>query len=305
MSVVGSSTGTRWDLLLRWMTARGAGSGSQFRDAVEYLLPDEQRARHFDVALRLCAMGHVEFDFHGSDLRWNAVPASCYSVERGGRRLLGLCGLLPDEAREALVRGRLEVLQDKEFFLYNETLLREFVRDTAQARELLSRSGVAISANAYQDLRLRLPTVTDMLMAGEEIEFPDSATQFNPSSGRFDDEITLNTSFTTGLYRIDAYPRPKYFWISVAGGESPLCYLVDRTIGMWGAYAPSRLRVSLTGGRLKVPAFPSLPVLCERMLYLGGARCVSKTRSNVEFDHVPGSLVGALIQKLPLSLEKV
>ena len=290
--------------LLRWMNARSYGSSSQFKAAVEYLYAGTD-VDFFQTALRLSALGHAEFDWVGADLRWIAVPASCYALSRGNARYLGVCGILTEDTRSALLAGGIGIELDTEYFLEGETMPRTLVRDNLRARKILRECGVAVSSTVYNDLRLRLPSISSLLNAGELIELPTAAGRYNASSGRFEEEAPLEMPFGPGCYRVSSFPRATYFWLTATDMHVPLCRVVDRAVGMWGAYIGGPvLSFTLRGGRLTVPAFPSLPVLYERMLYLGGARCTSRTKSLITFDHVEGDLVGALVQKLPLREKK-
>lgn len=292
-------TARRADLLLQWLNARAFGSSSQLKDAVEYLYgPD---VRYYEVALRLAALGYAEFDWEGPDLRWNAVPSSCYRMSRRGAQFLGVCGLLPGEVRTALAEARVTIETDTEMFIEDEPIARQLVVDSTRARRILDEFGVVTAYTAYNDLRLRLPSVSGLLSAGDPVDVPELAERFNPVTGRFEDEAELRWPFHAGLYRVLGYPRSTYFWLSTTDPSRPLCRLIDRTIGMWGANidGPAQ-KYSMRGGRLTVPAFPTLPVLYERMLYFSGARCAARTKVEITFDHVDGDVVGALLQKLPL-----
>ena len=294
----------RASALLRWMYARGVGSSNQYNDAIEYLYGD--RAMSFRVALRLSALGYVEFDWSGTDFRWKFIPPCFYGAPLfDGNGGLGLCGLLPQRDREFLIGQRVEVIDDVDYFFDEETLPRLFVRDGPRARRAIEELGIPITPLAFQDLRLRLPAVSDLILAGELLGLPEEATRFNSQTGKFEADYFVNGPYEEGCYRIESYPRPMYMWLSLPESDAPVCYRCDRTVGMWASYGKvPRKTMSLRGGKLRIPAFPSLPVLHERMLYLSGARCVAANRQNIDFDRVRYPVVNALAQKLPLELEK-
>ena len=87
--------------LLLWLSARKAGSWSQFRGAVENLdlanssaegeedagLPIHQRVR-----LNLERLGHIEFGAADSDEGWRVVPPTLALLQYNGRVTGILCG---------------------------------------------------------------------------------------------------------------------------------------------------------------------------------------------------------------------
>jgi len=288
--------------LWRWMQVRGSGSWAQFSDAVHYLYDDTHHP--FAIALRFCALGHVEFDWSGKDLHWRVVPVSFFAAPLANDAVgFGLCGALSAAELATLTNRNVRIIEERDHFVGNETLPRIWIYNTPHTRRVVGDMGLPIAPLAFQDLRLRLPSVDALLTGGIEVPVFSEARRFNPGAHRFGDNVTLRGRVVKGCYQVEGYPRPTYVWVSTLDDDVAICYPCERQIGLWGAYAlDGPRRMTLRGGKLRIPRFPSLPVLYERMLYLAGARCLGPVQNYMEFDRVRGHVVGALLQKLPLEL---
>lgn len=292
-------TRSRADLLVRWMCARGRGSFVQFIEAIEYLYGDAaDRGDVYEAARLLSALGFAEFDSSG-DMRWRFVPPSVYGAVIENHAVLQMCGIPSEEFQRDLAARGITVGAEASAFICDDEVTRRYLPDGMVVRGLIDNYGMMFSPLAAKDLRLRLPSVSELVLEGEPVPPPTEAQRYAPTALRFGDEAPVIRPYQRGLYRV-GYPRPTYLWLSVTE-DGVVCRRVDPLVGMWAALRETIPRPArYFGSTLRLPAVPSLPPLYERLLYFFGARCISNGSDVRTFDRVPREAVTALTQRLPL-----
>jgi hypothetical protein len=247
------------DLLLRYLRIRGSGSASHFRDAVDYCFASSEH--YVAVARRLCALGHVECDWDGSQLRWRVVPASFYRVATR----LGLCGVLSRDDEQEMCNRALAFDEERLEF-GSGTIRRLYVadRDGTAARLLRSQPlGFPVAYEAYFDLLQRLAPLANLLARKLPVTLPVTALRFNPLTRKFDQEIS-NPTGDDGLLKDPGYGKSTYYY----EGKQ-----IDLTSGLWLVMRNDPEHFArLRPNELELPRFPDLPPLVERVLYFAGGR---------------------------------
>lgn len=279
------------DILLRYLWVRRTGSGTQFRKAVEYCFGCKEK--HVVIARRLCALGHVEFDWDGPDLRWRVVPPSFFRLN--GK--LGLCGVLPRDEEERFVGAGL--LTERVYEEFGESvILRRFVVDPngSAARTLKSPEFMySVAHQAYFDLLQRLPSLRTLLARRVSAVLPEVALRFNLTTRQFDQEV-LEPNPGDGLLKEIGYGKSRYYY---EGKE------VDLTSGLWLALSAERNHVArCSADELDLPRFPELPPLFERVLYFAGARRET-TGGRVKYRNVDHGIAPRIVAKLGMRAEDI
>jgi hypothetical protein len=291
--MIASGTRSRADTLLRYLWVRRTGSALQFREAVKYCFDDG--LKHVAAARRLSALGHVEFDWDGPDLRWRVVRPSFYRV--GGN--LNLCGLLLKEDATAIEQSGAQFGHFEDAFLAQNTIRRYFIADPdgSVARRLAeSPFSFPVAKEAYYDLLQRLAPLQNLLLRYPLQEPPPVALRFNVETRRFDQEIEGPVA-SDGLLKAPGFGKPQYFLDNRA---------VDLTTGLWLALRddPS-LIIEHDETSLTVPGFPDLPPLYERALYLSGARRQDLSDGRFQFSPLVPGVAHMIASRLGVKLVKV
>lgn len=274
------------ETLLRYLWVRRTGSALQFREATKYCFGSD--VKHVAVARRLCALGHVEFDWDGPELRWRVVRPSFYRVDSE----LRLCGVLSQDESACIegIGARIESYEEE--FLPGAPIRRYFVSDLdGRVTRLLGQPPLSfpVAREAYHDLMQRLAPIQNLLLRKPIEHPPQVVLRFNTVSGQFDQEIR-DPEPEDGLLKDPGFGKPRYFFEN---------HLVDLTMGLWLSLASdSRIRLEYRAGTVTLPAFPDLPPLFERVLYLSGARRKATGDGSVEFAPVERGVAAMIISRL-------
>jgi|GEM_PF-3840000 len=274
------------DVLLRYLWVRRTGSALQFREAARFCFGKD--VRHLALARRFCALGHVEFDWNGPELKWRVVPPSFYRAN--GR--LNLCGLLLDEDIR-IIQGRgFQLDSYKEEFLATCLIDRYFIADENGAAGLYLAEppqSFPVAKEAYKDLLQRLAPLRDLLVRQPFEEPPATVLQFNIATRRFDEEIESPRP-DDGLLKALDVGKPRYFFEN---------RLVDLTTGLWLALCEdASIRAEYDNAGLVVPSFPDLPPLFERLFYFSGARRETLSGGRVRFHPVESDVARMIVTRL-------
>ena len=217
------------DLLL-WLSAKGEGSWSQFRAAVEELhLPDEAadldqsgdsgRASdefpvHQSVRLTLQRLGHVEFRSYNGQRRWRVVPpALALLPESSAPGAVGiLCG-----AREPRSLRTLGALPDVSVDVVERAGMPDCVRlGSPQMADLMAATasvGIRTQPAACSTLLSALPSVRDERgwIASEMPATPGwKVHRFSNSQLRWSEvQVGDATQATSGFFRLNL----KFQWL--------------------------------------------------------------------------------------------
>lgn len=276
----------RLDHLLVWLSAKGEGSWSQFRGAVEELdveqgeeSPDsddegEQSARgtsdlaaYQRVRLALQRLGHVEFFANEVDRRWRVVPPTVALFPASGGDGL-LCGARSPDLLEALGNlDNVEVTGSAAPGMPQRILLRAISRNVVAAAA--RRLGFHVQADAPMAILSATPAVRDSATwyRGQLPETPGWIVhRFSPSRLAWAKVAWEDArAARAGLFRfVMGHQRFHYLrW----RGES---YSVPVQVGKYAVMRRRRdiLAYNAATQVLSVPAACRPPLLIERALVL-------------------------------------
>lgn len=279
--------------LLTWMSARGSGSWSQFRAAVEELLREAENGQEEDegmddvtagdlptyqmAKLNLQRLGHAEFFSDSSGLKWRIVPPAL-AVHKEGDRYIGiLCGARSPHLMSQL--GRNGVNCESTSAPGMPDCIRVIASDVAVLRRACEAAGVLIQMEAPGALLGALPPVDDPRSRVPE-EAPSapgwvierfSATRMGwtartPNGGaefRYDDFRACRT----GLFRF-RLKHQRFYYLRWRGKT----YRVNPQVGKYAVLRRRRGHRLLEYDRsrcvLRVPLICRPPLLVERALIL-------------------------------------
>jgi hypothetical protein len=270
-----------YDALLQWVSERGSGSVTSFRQAHDWLLAAEPETtpEHWTWTLQsLQALGHLEVDWQAR--RWEVAPSTIATLVGGGGYAL-LCG-----ARPGWFLRRLDSLvTDPELcYLADSILLEEPVPqdrgpalqlvtldEDEDAAQLCAALGVEYSPFAAGLLHL-LPSLTDTLRAGRRSDpdlpggvLPQRMGAGDPGRPLFED--TDDPAITAGAYLMALFDTRRYFYVHEPGeifeaGRGEVIYAElrrrQRHVLLWDK----------GDGSLLVPARFRLPDLYDRAAVL-------------------------------------
>jgi hypothetical protein len=258
------------DLLLDWVSEKGSGTWTEFREAHDWLFRDALKATYGDPAYRtiigMSTLGQLEIDWGAG--RWAAAPTILTVLPHGGansllagsrtRALFHLLRSLTDE----------EVTQDYVLNVYEEetgpSAIFIAAPDEVAVSRLAEGLGVGYEYSISDRLSRLLPGLHDYLLSSHAGDAPRSLEAEAWSSDSF--VWRAVTALTRpGLYRFKVYGRHRYRWVSPSGEAHDVDYT-------WGTYAELRargmrvLRYQPDGatGTLSVPLQFPLPILHGR-----------------------------------------
>ncbi len=154
--------------LLLWLSARKAGSWSQFRGAVETLdlanssaegeedagLPIHQRVR-----LNLERLGHIEFGAADSEEGWRVVPPTLALLQYNGRVTGILCGARTLPLLERIERAANELPFERVPHPDCPDILRMHAPSAQILIDMAQREGIFCQADAPTALLSHLPSI--------------------------------------------------------------------------------------------------------------------------------------------------
>lgn len=222
-----------YDALLQWVSERGAGSVTSFRQAHDWLLAAEAESTppHWTWTLQsLQALGHLEVDWQAR--RWEVAPSTIATLVGGGGYAL-LCG-----ARPGWFLRRLDSLVTDPMlgYLADSILLEEPVPqdrgpalrlltldEDEDAAQLCAALGVEYSPFAADQLLQLLPSLTDMLRAGHRADpdlpggvLPQRMGAGEPGRPLFEDTDDP-ARITPGAYQMALFDTRRYFYVHERG----------------------------------------------------------------------------------------
>ncbi len=270
-----------YEMLLQWVSERGDGSLTAFRQAHDWLAQAEPDRGHWTWALQsLQSLGHVEVDWEAR--RWEVAPSTIATIVGGGGYAL-LCGARPrwfvrrldcldsdpDLAHlaDSIVLER-PVPQDHGPSLQLVTLDEE-----REAAEICEALGVQYSPFAADQLLHLLPRLTYLVHAGRRIQpglpggvLPTRMGVGEPGRPLFEDMHDPD-HLTAGAYRMALFDTRRYFYVHgtdevFEAGRGEVIYMELRRRGQ------QVLRWDETDLSLLVPSRFRLPQLYERAAVL-------------------------------------
>jgi hypothetical protein len=270
-----------YDTLLQWVSERGDGSLTAFRQAHDWLTQGDAHSGHWTWALQsLQSLGHIEVDWEAR--RWEVAPPTIATIVGGGGYAL-LCGARPrwflrrldsldsdpDLAHlaDSIVLER-PVPQDHGPSLQLVTLDEE-----REAAEICEALGVQYSPFAADRLLHLLPRLTYLVRAGRRTEpglpggvLPTRMGAGEPGRPLFEDIIDPD-HLTAGAYCMALFDTRRYFFMYrndevFEAGRGEVIFMELRRRGQ------HVLRWDETDRSLLVPSRFRLPQLYERAVVL-------------------------------------
>lgn len=291
------------DLLLDWMSERGAGTWQQARDAHEWLLSQQRQigwrpTPGFTLRM-LSTLGHVEIDWEAA--RWAAAPpvitllpsAGAHALLTGGRTRT-LVDRLGTEAGEDPC---LFALSPHPQSLAPSALL--VACESERAIESLAwRLGIRYEFSVSDRLSAALPPLDACLHQGKTTPPPRGygVECFDARRLRWE---TAESDESPGLYRYEVYGRPEFRLLTEAEGV----YSVDLPTGVWSAlsrWGENRLRYQTesVNGTLIVPIECPLPTLQARAAALCSGLAPKKRGQTLWFRNVPRAIAERIARSL-------
>jgi hypothetical protein len=214
--------------LLLWLSARKAGSWSQFRGAVANLdlanntaEPEEDAALpvHQRVRFNLERLGHIEFGAEESGEGWRVVPPTLAFSQSNGRTTGVLCGARTLPLLERIERAASELSFERVPYPDCPDILRMHAPDAQILIDLAHRKGIFCQADTPTALLSHVPSVDSikgwnrapMPIAGNDWDVRQFVVERKTMKWR---KITLqeaNAPGVQGLFRITRFQRPQYF----------------------------------------------------------------------------------------------
>lgn len=298
--------------LLLWLSARGAGSWTQFRAAVEELHvqrqpnpqddsdaegPGSDLPVYHQARFALQRLAHVEFRPGHAGHAWRVVPPSLAFMPGGGASGL-LCG-----ARSVALLERLGEIVDVEVSEVEGMPQRVVLRGESQA-DLAARArtlGLHIQASAPVVILCAVPSVRDAgVWATAEVPATPGWTvhRFSPLELRWttiqQDEVGRGGA---GLFRF-VLKHQRFYYLRCRSRT----YQVPVQVGKYAVMGKRHAGLSYDADTkiLSVPAVCRPPLLIERALVLcsGILPRFDPTSSRVEYTGVPRDVVRLAAQLL-------
>lgn len=295
--------------LLTWMSARGRGSWSQFRAAVEELhleaggeevgeITDDATATDLPVyqavRLNLQRLAHVEFYSSNAEADWRVVPPAI-AVHNEGDRWVGiLCGARPPDLRERI--GHSAVTWESQAGLGMPDCVRLVASDLAGLEAVAKAGGLHIQLEAPASILAAIPPVDDprSRVSADAPSVPGwMIERFMPSTLLWtaqdhQNQRTLEfrdvSECRTGLFRF-RMKHQRFHYLRWQGGT----YRVHVQVGKYAVLRHRRVRNLLqydpSRSMLSVPVSCRPPLLIERALILctGLLPDLDKTAGRLEY----------------------
>ncbi len=270
-----------YDTLLQWVSERGEGSLTAFRQAHDWLAPAEALADHWTWALQsLQSLGHIEVDWKAR--RWEVAPSTIATMVGGGGYAL-LCG-----ARPGWFLRRLDSLDsDPELAHLADSIVLEnpvpqdrgpslrlvTLDEAKEAAEVCAALGVEYSPFAADQLLQLLPSLTRLLRAGRRTDpglpggvLPTRMGAGEPGRPLFE-EMPEPEDLAAGAYCMALFDTRRYFYVHgpadvFEAGRGEVIYAELRRRGR------QVLRWDESDRSLLVPSRFRLPELYERAAVL-------------------------------------
>jgi hypothetical protein len=298
------------DLLLEWVSERGSGSWSQFRDVHAWLQSGSEPARWETasmIARQMSALGHIEVDWRSSS--WAASPPVLTLLPAAGAHAL-LTG-----ARTRELSNRLgEELDDRgDAFLLDPiaqalapSALLIACEDERAMQSIAARLGIKASYSAASQLAAILPRLASYLDLASSTPAPKGygVQALDPGDLSWND---VEEDRVAGLYRYQA-PEGQKFRLVDAGGAS---FAVDLAVGTFVALASAGERQRLKwfrsslNGDLEAPLRAPLPTLHARALALCSGLAPERRGRALVYINVPEEIGRAVAASLGQELKVV
>jgi hypothetical protein len=292
------------DLLL-WMSARGQGSWSQFRAAVEELHiaeqantaaveEEESSARvglplHQSLRLNLERLAHAEFFAGAGGDDWRITPPTLSVTQRGDKWRAVLTGARSDQLLQRLNSTGGPVAIETIPLEDSPDQIRLLAGDASAFLDIAERTGMLLQSDAPLSLLLSLPPV-DHAAVRESAELPLGSDwkieQFSTTTLRWK-IATRDAALTTaaGLFRFSLAYR-SHVLLCLRGAT----YKIPSQVGKYFVLRRRRKKIltyDVLNQRLSVPAGCRPPFLVERALVLcsGLLPCYESRQSTVGLLH--------------------
>ena len=305
------------DRLLLWLSAKGQGSWSQFRGAVEALcveqdyevleitdnierdgsngsdLPVYQRCR-----FALQRLGHVEFFSNGAERGWRVVPPAVALLSNDSGEGV-LCG-----ARFSGLLERLDRVDDLDVTRTDAVGMpqRIVIRGNSQSVALAaSRFGLLVQANAATAILSAVPVVRDPA-AWRRTVIPETqgwtVNRFSSSRLGWTKSTTLDAMKTrTGFFQF-LMKHQRFYYLRWHGHT----YSVPVQVGKYVVMRRKRglIAYDATNRALSLPASCRPPLLIERALVLcsGLLPAFDASSRRLEYTCIPPSVARLASQLL-------
>lgn len=253
------------DLLLHWMSERGAGTWAELRRAVRWLSSADD-VRPSAIAHLFASLGHIEISW--IENRWAAAPPVLTILPFAGSH-----ALLTGGRTRTLERKLHEVTaDDQDLFVFEHrqdapTAILVAAEDDSVIEKLAARLGVHYDYCVADRLSRILPTVAGALK--EARESPPvrgfGVRRLVRSKGGYFHWLEVDSDRFPGLYEYASYSRPEFRFVPEAGRH----LIVDKYTGIYAELQRLQLNVltlEMDGptGDLVVPLYAPLPVLQAR-----------------------------------------
>jgi hypothetical protein len=301
---------SRKDLLLEWVSERGAGSWTQLRDAHTWLESESELAPWETASLiarQMSALGHIEIDWRSS--RWAASPPVLTLLPSAGAHAL----LTGGRTRE--LSDRLAAELDERSDVYGLDPIEQALapsavliacQDERAMRSLATSLEVASSYSVASQLVAVLPTLGSYLgLAGSTPAPMGYGVQaLEPRELTW---IDVEEDSEPGLYRYQA-PEGRKFRLIGKDGES---FDVDLAIGTFAALAAAGERTRLKwfrsslNGELEAPLRAPLPTLHARAVALCSGFAPERRGRSLIYVNVPEEIARAIAVSLGQELTVV
>jgi hypothetical protein len=214
--------------LLLWLSARKAGSWSQFRRAVANLdlanstgEPEEDAALpiHQRVRFNLERLGHVEFGEEENGEGWRVVPPTLALAQYNGQTTGVLCGARTLPLLERIERAANELSFERVPHPDCPDVLRMHAPNAQILIDLAQREGIFCQADTPTALLSHLPSVDSikgwnrapMPIAGKDWDVKQFVVERKTMKWRTVTLHEANAPGVQGLFRITRFQRPQYF----------------------------------------------------------------------------------------------
>lgn len=293
--------------LLYWLSARRAGSWSQFRTAVEEILQSEADSRsgsgriplYQQIRFNLQQLGHVEFDAVGCEGGWRVVPPVLALSQKRDCLQGILCGARLPELVRALQDGANSCRFEQHEEPGHPDVIRFISEDVGHLEAVARCAGAVIQPHASISILSCLPRVTDLggWHAGEaQLPFGQDweirRFEVTRRSCRWVEASAEEANKARdGLFRLTRFQTPEHYLR--LGGRT---FRVGGQVGKFFLLAQRRqlLRYNPATCQLVVPDIFRPPLLVDRALVLcsGFLPRYDKVLSTLSYTEIPEGIAG-------------